>query len=397
MIGAGPAGATLSLHLARAGFEVILADRHTFPRPKPCGEFLSPECLPILTELGLGSTLADLGAHRVAGMRISGYGLTAHGWFRQLPDRAAHGRVGFGIRRERFDHHLVQAAQRAGVEVLTKHAYESLRTAGDRVVGATLRAAERSVRVDARWVVGADGVHSRVARDLGLQRRIPWLDQFALVARFERAGVQPMADVLLLPGGFLAATTVDEGFLSVNLVLPRRLVKEKSAIGWDALLDEHSRRAPALRERLTGARRAGRWGGAGPFGYRTEAPWTRGAALVGDAAGYIDPLTGEGIYFALYGAHALGNALTAALRDPAREVAALRGYEDARHRELRPRMRASEILQRAIRHPWLVRAFLRSAGRFPTVADLIVTLSGDTVHPSELWCPTFWRAWSTSA
>ena len=103
ILGAGPAGSALARQLAGEGFSVVIADKKAFPRQKPCGEFLSPECLPYLAELGLGGMLEELGAQRVLGMRLSGYGRTADGSFRQLDDRPGHGRSGYGIRRERFD------------------------------------------------------------------------------------------------------------------------------------------------------------------------------------------------------------------------------------------------------------------------------------------------------
>ncbi|MGB3970247.1 MAG: FAD-dependent oxidoreductase, partial [Planctomycetota bacterium] len=107
VIGAGPAGSTLAWRLARAGFAVTIADRAVFPRDKPCGEFLSPECAPCLAELGLHDLPGQLGAVPVPGMRLSGFGCTAHGRFRQLPDRAGHGRCGFGLRRVVLDDALL--------------------------------------------------------------------------------------------------------------------------------------------------------------------------------------------------------------------------------------------------------------------------------------------------
>lgn len=399
VLGAGPAGAAVARQLALAGFAVVLADRKAFPRHKPCGEFLSPECLPYLAELGLGDTMTELGACRVEGMRLSGYGLGADGSFRQLPDRPGHGRIGYGVRRERFDHHLVMAAENAGVRFLPRHELTTLQRAADgRVIGALLRRHDgASIDVTARHVVGADGVHSRTAKQLGVQRRLGWLDQFALVAHFEGVPQRARADVHLLPSGFFAATTVDDGLYSLNLVLPQRALLRRTSPDWDSFVAEYAASAPVIAERLRGARRLGSWRGCGPFGFRTTTPTLPGAWLCGDAAGYIDPLTGEGIYFALFAARALGAAIGKALHTPTHEAEAMADYRAARQRELAPRMAASKLLQRAIRHPWLVRTFLRALGRWPTLADLVVTLTGDTVHPRELWRPSFWRAWRATA
>ena len=394
VIGAGPAGSATALQLAQAGFRVTMVDRREFPRHKPCGEFLSPECVPYLDQLGLAGMLDELGAHRVSGMRLSGYGTTTDGRFRRLPGRASHGEHGFGIRREVFDHRLVQAAVAAGVEFLPRHEFVELLRQDDVVAGAVFRCPD-GARIErrARWVVGADGVHSRVAKALGVQRRLNWLDQFALVAHFADVPTAAAADVQLLPGGFFAATTVDQGLYSLNLVLPRRALRERAADDWDGFVQQHAERSPGIAERLRGARRLQPWRGIGPFGFRTTTQSVPGCALVGDAAGYVDPMTGEGIYFALFGARALGTALAAAMHEPATAAATLDDYHRQRARELGPRMSASKLLQRAIRHPWLVRTFLRGIGRWPRLTDLLVTLTGDTIHPRELLQPSFWRAW----
>lgn len=199
------------------------------------------------------------------------------------------------------------------------------------------------------------------------------------------------AEVHLLPGGFFAATTVDEGLFSVNLIVPRKTLHRREAGDWDAFVASHFAAAPGMAARLQHAERLERWRGIGPLAHTTTAQAFPGCALVGDAGGYVDPLTGEGIYFSLFGAKALGDALAAALATPAREQAALAGYVAARRREIAPRLWASTALQRALRHPWLVRAFLRRAAKWPALADLVVTLTGDSIHPRDLWRPSFWR------
>lgn len=392
ILGAGPAGSALARQLADAGFAVALADQKAFPRAKPCGEFLSPECHPYLAELGLSDLCAALGAHDVDGMRLFGAGHMALGRFRTTPARAR--RPGVGVRRDRFDHALVRAAEAAGATFLPRHEFVALARGRDgAVTGAELRTPDGArLACRARFVVGADGVHSRVARALDLQRPVRWLDQFALVNHFDGVPPLPTAEVHLLRGGFFAATTVDGGVFGVNLVLPRHALAARRGASWDEFFADWLARAPGLAQRLVGARRLAAWRGTGPFAFTTRRQAVPGAALVGDAAGYVDPLTGEGIYFALFGARALGEALAAAFAEPLRAAAALRGYERARAREIGPRLAVARALQRGLRHPWLIATFVRALGRWPLLADLVVTLSGDTAHPRELWRPAFWRA-----
>jgi len=399
VIGAGPAGSAVANHLARAGFDVRIADKKAFPRDKPCGEFLSPRCEPYLDELGLGAPLASLGPRLVRGMTLHGYGIEALGRFRRLDDQPPSAERGLGIRREKLDALLLDAACAAGAAWSPRHEFAGLRRdATGRVVGASLRTPDGAV-VDctARFVIGADGVHSRVANALGVQRPIRWLDQFALVSHFDGVTPLPTAEVHLLPGGFFAATTVEDGSFSVNLVLPRRLLRDRTATDWDGFVQQYAALSPPFAERLAGARRRTPWRGTGPLGFTTTAQTGPGLALAGDACGYVDPLTGEGIWFALFGARELANAIRAAAADPAQETAAMREYTRARRREIGPRLRASSLLQRAIRHPKIVRAFLRQAARWPALADLMVTMSGDCIHPRDLLRPSFWRAFRAAS
>ncbi len=394
ILGAGPAGTSLATHLGRRGFHVQIADRKDFPRAKPCGEFLSPQCTPYLAELGVEEELRASSPWLVRGMHLHAADLRASGRFRAVGTDQEHALNGLGIRRDRFDHLLLQNAIAAGADWLPRHAFAGLlRDADGRVTGANLRVGNEAPRpVTARWVIGADGVHSPIARELGVQRRIPWLDRFALAAHFRGVPATPFAEVHLFADGFFAATTVDDDLFSVNLVVPRQSLRERETPNWDEFVAAHFAAAPHLQTRLAGSERISPWRGIGPMAYTTDRQSVPGAALVGDACGYVDPLTGEGIYFALFGGRELGLGLERAMAQPNAAERAMRDYAAARRREIGPRLRASLWLQRALRHPWLVRSWLRAAGRWPALADLAVTLTGDTAHPRDLLSPSFWRA-----
>lgn len=393
VIGAGPAGSSVARLLARRGFAVALADQKEFPRHKPCGEFLSPQCQPVLADMGLDGLLQRVRAHRVQGMQLAHGRHAAHGRFRRLADRLQSPAHGFAVRRERFDAALVDEARAAGVHWLPRHRCVGVLRRGNVVRGARLCDPDGDERsVSARFVLAADGVRSPIAAEVGLQRRQGWLDQFALVAHFRGVPALDHAEVHLLRAGFFAGTTVDDGCFALNLVVPRRSLQHRPPGDLDAFVAAHLERAPLLAERLAAAQRLAGWRGCGPFAFRTTRQWLPGLALVGDAAGYVDPLTGEGIYFALLGASLLAPAIDRAITEPARAADALSAYAAARHRELAARLGAARWLQRGLRRPWVSRAFVAAARRWRAFADLVVTLSGDSVHPRELWRPGFWRA-----
>lgn len=394
VLGAGPAGASVATHLARAGHSVVIADKKDFPRQKPCGEFLSPECVPYLEELGVADAVRDLAPWQVHGMAMHAAGHRALGRFRRVGTRGAHALAGMGIRREVFDHVLLRGAVAAGAQWLPRHEFvELLRGPDGRVTGAKLRTGNgEPFEVRAKWVVGADGVNSGVARDMGVRKPIPWLDRFALAAHFEGVAPEMHAEAHLFPGGFLAATTVDRSIYSVNLVVPRSHLRQRQSANWDEFVDGYLDHAPSMKQRLASARRISPWRGIGPMASTTTRQWQPGTALVGDACGYVDPLTGEGIYFALVGGRALGAAMAAALATPRAEASAMADYVAARRREIQPRLQGSLVLQRLLRRPMLVKSFFSGAARWQGLADLVVTLTGDTIHPRDLVRPSFWRA-----
>jgi flavin-dependent dehydrogenase len=381
VVGAGPAGSTLALRLAREGIRVALADAKQFPRDKPCGEFVGPGCLPLLAELGLLAELLRCGPHPVAGLALHGFGVRAEGRF----ESAA---TGLGIRRERLDALLLRAAAaEPGVQWLPAHRFVALLHARDgRVIGARFAdRGRRDVALRARFVIGADGVHSRVARALALSRPLRWLDRFALVTHYAGVAPRALAEVHFVERGYFAATNVDGRTFALNLVLDRAALRARS--GPDDLVADRLRGAPPMAERLAAAERIGRPRGIGPLAFTTRRQVGRGFALVGDAAGYVDPLTGEGIYFALWGARRLAAALLEAIRDPAREAAALRAYAAGRRREIAPRLFLARLLQRGLRWPPLAATVLRALTRWPALADRLVTVTGDALHPRDLLRP----------
>lgn len=393
IIGAGPAGASLAIQLGRAGFHVALIDKKAFPRHKACGEFMSPECLPMLENLGMRAQIAKLGAREVKGIRLSGYGKVSTGRYAQVGKVVAPFAHGYALRRELFDLAMVEtAAAEAAVEFLATHRFKALIFTGEgKVIGARVLdpdGTERQLR--AAFTIAADGMNSRVARSLGVRRELPWLRKFALVTRYQGTKDLETAEVHFFPGGYFACAPVDAGLLSMNLVLDQEeLARPRES--WDAFLAEYLALAPDLASRLRPATRVDPLRGIGPLACRTTQQTFHGAALLGDSCGYVDPVTGEGIYFALRGAELLSADLQRALHMKNYDRGMLRGYRRARRREFQPRMAFAKLLQRGMKRPLLTRAVLGLLEDRPKLADLLVAITGDYVPVGCLLKPSVWR------
>ena len=390
--GAGPAGSSLAQRLAREDFSVALVEPQPFPRFKACGEFMSPECLGMLDDLGVRDAVRGLGARRVRGMRLFGHGRRVAGSYGPVGAVDAPFDHGYAVRREHFDNVLLEAALRTGgVEFLSGfRALGVLRDGDGRAVGLRVaRRGEPALELRATFTIGADGMRSRVAADLGVSRAIPWLDKLALTTRYSGVEWGDHAEVHFVDGGYFACSPVDGGLLSLNLVVDRaRYVA--AATSRDEFLDEHLRACPALGERVARGARVDPIRGLGPLAGRTTAQTFDGAALVGDACGYVDPVTGEGIFFALRGSELLARSLAPALHARCSDRATLRAYLRGRREEIVPRAAFAMLLQRGLRHPRVVRGVLAWLEARPDMMDVLVALTGDYVPMRELARPSLW-------
>lgn len=377
VVGAGPAGSSLAIRLARSGLTVQLLDRAVFPRFKPCGEFISPECLPLLAELGVLDQVRAAGAHVVRGMRLYGFERKVEGYYgRSRPTGREAPEEGLALRREILDNLLLEQARRTtGVEVVEGFRVTDL-LVEDRVrgvVGQTREGERREIPAD--FTVGADGLHSRVAAALGLRRRVRWLQKYALVSRYRGVPAEPVGEVHLFPGGYFAGCGVDEGLFTLNLVVGREPIPGgKPAL--ERFFDARAASHPSLGPRLRQARRIDPVRVIGPLAATTARQVVDGAALIGDACGYVDPVTGEGIYFALRTAALLAEVLPSALVTGRTEAAALAAYPARRRRELGRRFFMARALQRGMRSPLLTRGFMALLSRSPGLMDWLVERTG---------------------
>jgi geranylgeranyl reductase family protein len=388
VVGGGPAGAALATHLARAGREVVLLDHARFPRDKPCGEFFSPPVRGLLDELGVYDAALRAGARRVPGARIRcGDGRSFSGGYASARSPwAAAG--GLSLARTVLDGLLWENAGRAGADTRDGVTVRGLlRGRAGRVVGVRTDQGD----VHATLVVGADGGHSRVARDLGVVRPLPGLQKLAIVMHYENvplAGDAPVEMHLGPAGAVCGFGPGPDGSANVTLVVDRDAAPALASHGAAAYADALLPGFPEVRERLHRARRV-RTATCGTFGHTTFRSVADGALLVGDAATFIDPFTGEGVYFALRGAQLAAGTITAALGKGNASARALAPYERARRRELSPKYAVCGLVQRLVHQPALMAWAAPRLARRPALAERILGVTGDMESPYRLLSPAY--------
>ena len=394
VVGGGPAGAATAWALAREGVDVLVLDRAKFPRDKICAEYLSPQASRILSDMSVLDEIEKTNPAHLAGMRIrSPSGHIANGEF-----AANHGFHGFrdkglALRRTILDDIVLRGARTAGARVEESMRVTDLaRNGSARVSGVNALDADGRPRTfRARYVVGADGLRSVVGRRLGLVRtsRI-WPRRIALVAHYRKVqGVTDMGEMHVEHDGYFGIVSVGDGIMNVAVVVPMSRARE---IGDDktAFFERWIAAQPHLAERFVGSERITPVRVTGPFATASRRAWSPGAALVGDAADFFDPFTGEGIYAALRGGELVAPYLVEALcRGAKQEDRILSGYDMARKREFGGKWKLERIVGMAIAYPYFLNNAAKILSRRKDMADLLVGVAGDFIPPRVVLNPRF--------
>jgi geranylgeranyl reductase family protein len=348
VVGAGPGGASTAAQLAAAGADVLLLERGRFPRDKVCGDFVGPVALRELDALGIGAEVEAAGNRSdratlfIDGAAELTYVLPAVGSLR------GHGRV---VRRVELDAIVARAAQRAGARLVEDTAVTSLQRTEDGIA-VVARTPDGQRRWHARAVVGADGSSSVVARFVhgGAPARGGFI--VAVRAYYEGvAGPAERCDIAFCSDSFpgyawIFPTAHGEANVGVGMVVdtypavPHRL---------HALLEHLIVADASMRERLAAARAisAPRGWPLAIYGGAT-APYASRVLLVGDAAGLVNPLNGEGIQSALMSARLAATVLSGALRAGDLSAHGLRRYGASIRSELGNDMMLGRLVVRAI-------------------------------------------------
>jgi flavin-dependent dehydrogenase len=362
VIGGGPAGALVGALLAQAGHEVTVFERSPAYRWHACGVFASPAAVEALRRVGVDNATLARVARPIPAMRV------------ETPGGAAF-RLGYGdsppvgFDRSALDPALLDHAGAAGARVCTGSRVEGVSLDGARPE-VTVRTASNGLELHrARLVIGADGGTSVVARAARVARPARLAPRVGLTFHFADRPGDPPADARMrvFRGGYVGIAPVPGGRVNVGIVLGRSWAGDLAACGAEAVADEivadipvlsGAAGSPADPAEWRAGERLDRVSGASPLGHRVTRRAGRTWLLVGDAAGFLDPFTGEGLHRAIVSAELAASAASATLKG---RTGALAAYD----RQMRRRFAAKDVVS------WLVQAFLERPALFEYAARRI--------------------------
>jgi len=379
VVGAGPAGSALAELLGRRGVRVLLLDKETFPRDKVCGEYMSPEAVGVLDRLGVLPQVESAPHRKLRGILVHSYdGTQSRGTYGAIGGYAPSRLYGIAIRRLLLDEILFRhACSRPNIVPVEGFRVDRLLREGDTVVGVE---GPRG-RFTAPLVVGADGVRSVVARELGLSEPAKDFERFAVSAFYRNVPHEDYGELHLGLPGYVACAPVDRDVVHFNFVVGRGSIEEARG-DLEGYFLRHVLANPRLKERLAGATRVGTIRATGPMARRCRGVVAPGALLVGDAAEFVDPFTGEGLFIALRSAELAALAIPDAVAGGRLEARHLARFDVARREEFAEKMRLCWRIQKYLYHPRLANYVIRRMAANPALANRVTAVTGDYAPPA---------------
>jgi len=369
--GGGPAGALAAIILARAGAKVRVFERARFPRHKLCGDTLNPGALAVLSRhLDISELLASSDA--IHGMLITGPGGVAV--------RAVYGAglAGRAVRRRVFDEWLLRHASDAGAQVEEGVAVKGAHLSSNRVSGITVsRRQGGDAAHESRLVIAADGRRSTLAFSRGLARQPVRPRRWAIGGYF--TGVSDrgtVGEMHVRKGHYIGVAPVPGGLTNVCVVMPHAAGDQPFGAPSE-LIRSRLDADPDLRDRFVAARAEGEPVMLGPMAVDTTAAGEPGLLLAGDAAGFIDPMTGDGLRLALAGAELAAVLSLDVLSGRLSVQIAHLELTRRRHAAFAAKWRFNRTLRSLVTLPQGVVAAAMAARAMPSMFESIIRYAGD--------------------
>jgi len=397
VVGAGPAGSTAATYLARAGLDVLLLEKSSFPREKVCGDGLTPRGVKQLIDLGV-DTREEAGWLHNKGLRVVGGGVTMElDW----PDLASFPPYGVVRPRQDFDEMLANTAKAAGARLheLTTVTGAITDERTGRIVGVNAKVGKEKTPVSFRapLVLACDGVSARLALSVGIDKRddrpmgvavrryysSPRTKDDYLESHLELWDRSDPANPQLLPGyGWIfgmgdGSVNVGLGILSTSKAYGTTDYRALLKSWLDGTPEEWGFREENATSKIGGA--------ALPMGFNRKPHYRNGLLLVGDAGGMVNPFNGEGIGYAMESARIAAETVVQALARPAglsREHA-LAGYPARIEQSLGSYYRLGNVFSKLIGNPTIMRTATKYGMPRKTLMKLVLKLLAGLYDPKD--------------
>lgn len=356
VVGGGPAGLAAAIAARRKGFTVTLADGAEPPIDKPCGEGMLPETRAALRELGV--ELPPGAGYRFRGIRFVQAGI-------QVAADFPAGK-GIGIRRPLLHELLTEKAERCGVKFLWRTTVRGIGADGVRLPGGT---------VSARWIIGADGSGSRVRHWSKLQTKVLRKQRNASRRHYRLGLWTDYAEIHWGPSSQAYVTPISNEEICIVVIAEQAK---------DADFDQALKDLPELQERLTGAALGSRERGAITAMHSLPRVSRGNVALIGDASGVVDAITGEGLRLAFRQAQALADAM---------ECGDLQSYERMHRRLARRPIWMGKLMLQLGRNPEIRERVLRTMKRRPELFARLLAVHVGHARPGEVLATGLQLGW----
>ncbi len=376
VIGGGPAGSTIAALLAEQGKSVILIDKDQHPRFH-IGESLLPFNVPLLDQLGVLAQVEQIGMPKFGIEFVSpdherpSFLEFSSGWHKDMS-------YSFQVRRSEFDHILLKNAAAKGANVIESTRVTAVDFPSEGGVIATVAGLAGEVAQHrARFVVDASGRDSFLAGQMKVKRRNPRHASAAIFGHFTDADRLPSRQaghisIFWFAHGWFWFIPLLDGTTSVGAVCAPAIVKNRQG-DVTALFRTLIESCPALAARLKKAVLIGEATGTGNYSYSTTQSSSARYLMIGDAAGFIDPVFSTGVYLAMRGAVKAASVVSTCLEDPAQAQQVLRRFEQNSRKEIE---RFSWFIYR-MTSPEIRNLFMAPRNYFRIEEAILALLSGD--------------------
>ena len=374
IVGGGPAGGLAALLLAKAGRAVTLIEAQPVLGERICGAYLCPAGVALLEELGLRAELTNNMRSLLGMVLVSPKGKCLQTRF---PAHARFPDFGISLRRPEFDNALLHTAAQCGANIRMGKRLQALQCTSNGWQAQTTDGETMSTRL----LIGADGRKSRAARMLNLATE-PWQERVALhVDVPSLMPTTPYGEMHVFPDGtYIGLNPIGPRTLNLSALCDPAELRRATAMEF---INRRTQASEHLRPRIAPLTNAASVRATFPAAASVRDVVTTNAALIGDASGFLDPLTGEGIYQALWTARALASEVSRAWSNDTALNASLRRYANQRRRQHRGKRWCCQAFQAIIRRPRLSNAVHELLSCRQGIGNSFIGMIGNIYSPSQ--------------